>query len=305
MAENKSYTIVEYFGGGDGYRCGYCKNQVGNFSHGMWTHTMTVQDYQDLIDRGWRRSGKYVYKPIMHKTCCPQYTIRCHAPKFQPSKSHKKILKKMNKFLSKGDLPTCDGDDGESMLCDEGSPREPVKSCPTEIKCPAVTDIQKEVDDCPDETPLQEEHKAPPSAAQNETQQKDPVSVASAPKPGTGADPNRPPCRKAKDMRKERRLQKEQMRQRSDGVASTVKPSLSAPSQTNQTKNLEDFIKESLSSDDAAHSIEVRLVRSNPPCPQFKASFDASYQVYKLYQMAIHKDPPDKPSESQVRGLGA
>ena len=22
---------------------------------GMWAHTMTVQDYQDLIDRGWRR----------------------------------------------------------------------------------------------------------------------------------------------------------------------------------------------------------------------------------------------------------
>ena len=48
--------------------------------------------------------------------------------------------------------------------------------------------------------------------------------------------------------------------------------------------------------------LKVRLVRSSPPCPQFKASFDASYQVYKLYQMAIHKDPPDKPSESQVRG---
>lgn len=51
--------------------------------------------------------------------------------------------------------------------------------------------------------------------------------------------------------------------------------------------------------------LKVRLVRSNPPSPQFKASFDASYQVYKLYQMAIHKDPPDKPSESQVRGWGA
>lgn len=25
------------------------------FSTGMWSHTMTVQDYQDLIDRGWRR----------------------------------------------------------------------------------------------------------------------------------------------------------------------------------------------------------------------------------------------------------
>lgn len=45
-------------------------------------------------------------------------------------------------------------------------------------------------------------------------------------------------------------------------------------------------------------------MRSSPPSPQFKASFDASYQVYKLYQMAIHKDPPDKPSESQVRAYG-
>ncbi|TNN33467.1 Arginyl-tRNA--protein transferase 1 [Liparis tanakae] len=47
--------------------------------------------------------------------------------------------------------------------------------------------------------------------------------------------------------------------------------------------------------------LRVRLVRCTPPSPQFKASFDASYQVYKLYQMAVHQDPPDKPSESQVR----
>ncbi|KAG7230086.1 hypothetical protein INR49_009806 [Caranx melampygus] len=178
----------------------------GNFR--MWSHTMTVQDYQDLIDRGWRR---------------------CHALKFQPSKSHKKILKKMSKFISKGELPTGQDD-------------------------------------------------------------------------GMGADPSRPPCRKAKDLRKERRLQKEQMRQHVDGVTSVVSPTPSTthPSQANQPKTLEDFIDESLP-DDSSHCLEVRLVRSNPPSPQFKASFDASYQVYKLYQMAIHKDPPDKPSESQVR----
>lgn len=34
MAGNKPYTIVEYFGGDEGYRCGYCKNEKGNFSHG-------------------------------------------------------------------------------------------------------------------------------------------------------------------------------------------------------------------------------------------------------------------------------
>lgn len=51
--------------------------------------------------------------------------------------------------------------------------------------------------------------------------------------------------------------------------------------------------------------LKVRLVRSMPPSPQFKASFDASYQLYKLYQMVVHHDPPDKPSESQVRGHAA
>uniref|UniRef100_A0AAR2KJN4 Arginyl-tRNA--protein transferase 1 n=1 Tax=Pygocentrus nattereri TaxID=42514 RepID=A0AAR2KJN4_PYGNA len=180
-----SYSIVEYFGGDDGYRCGYCKNEKGNFSHGMWSHAMTVQDYQDLIDRGWRRSGKYVYKPVMNKTCCPQYTI------------------------------------------------------------------------------------------------------------------SRPPCRKAKDLRKERRLQKEQQRRQDGGTLTSPNPTPLNPA-SSQPKTVEEFIADSLP-DDAVHRLEVRLVRSSPPSPQFKASFDASYQVYKLYQMAIHHDPPDKPSESQVR----
>ncbi|XP_030604646.1 arginyl-tRNA--protein transferase 1 isoform X1 [Archocentrus centrarchus] len=305
MAGNRSYTIVEYFGGDDGYRCGYCKNQTGNFSHGMWSHTMTVQDYQDLIDRGWRRSGKYVYKPIMKKTCCPQYTIRCHALKFQPSKSHKKILKKMNRFISKGELQKGQDDDvGEPMdsVCDEAGPRELSK---LHLKCTALTHIEKESADFPSITEVQKEATdAAPTGSQ--TSQNDPVSVpagrtpATAPKPGNGADPSRPPCRKAKELRKERRFQKEKIRQNADGVSSTVSPTQPTPSQTNQPKTLEDFISESLP-ENSSHCLEVRLVRSNPPSPQFKASFDASYQVYKLYQMAIHKDPPDKPTESQFK----
>lgn len=42
----------------------------------MWTSSLTVEAYQDMIDRGWRRAGKYCYKSIMDKTCCPLYTIR-------------------------------------------------------------------------------------------------------------------------------------------------------------------------------------------------------------------------------------
>uniref|UniRef100_A0A3B3XIM7 Arginyl-tRNA--protein transferase 1 n=1 Tax=Poecilia mexicana TaxID=48701 RepID=A0A3B3XIM7_9TELE len=300
MAGNNSYTIVEYFGGDDGYRCGYCKNDKGNFSHGMWSHSMTVQDYQDLIDRGWRRSGKYVYKPIMKKTCCPQYTIRCHALNFQPSKSHKKILKKMSKYISKGDLPAAQ-EDGEPMdsVCEDAGPREPTKVCQSDLKVVASADIKDEI---PNRSAAEEVQKnsVGSTAGSSENSQNDSASVseggtdAKAPNPGLGADPSRPPSRKAKDLRKERRLQKDQKRQHGAGV---LPPK---PAHTNQPKTLEEFINESLE-DSSSDRLEVRLVRSNPPSPQFKASFDASYQVYKLYQMAIHKDPPDKPSESQFR----
>jgi hypothetical protein len=39
--------------------------------------------YQGMIDRGWRRSGLYCYKPDLKRSCCPQYTIKCAAlPRF-------------------------------------------------------------------------------------------------------------------------------------------------------------------------------------------------------------------------------
>ncbi len=37
---------MEYFSEHEGYRCGYCKSEDTNYSHGMWAHVLTVQDYQ-------------------------------------------------------------------------------------------------------------------------------------------------------------------------------------------------------------------------------------------------------------------
>jgi len=54
-----------------------------------------------MIDMGWRRSGKYCYKPILDKSCCPQNTIRLRSLEYKISKSHKKVLKKMEKYLTK------------------------------------------------------------------------------------------------------------------------------------------------------------------------------------------------------------
>ncbi|XP_051506728.1 arginyl-tRNA--protein transferase 1-like isoform X2 [Myxocyprinus asiaticus] len=292
MAAGGSYSMVEYFGGDGGYRCGYCKHEKGNFSHGMWSHTMTVKDYQDLIDRGWRRSGKYVYKPTMNKTCCPQYTIRCHALNFHPSKTHKKTLKRMNKFLSKGERPVEQNDvghEGEPMdSMHEGvhpPPQDPLKIDLTDVE-DIFTSPDPNTDTKSTTSSTSREDAAPVQADKTSND---------APKPGKGADPSRPLCRKAKDIRKERRLQKEQQKQQA--TSSIPAPSKSA---SNQPKLLEEFISEFLPND-PLHRLEVRLVRSNPPSPQFKASFDTSYQVYKLYQMAIHKDPPEKATESQFK----
>ena len=45
---------------------------------------------------------RYVYKPLMEETCCPLYTIRCLANKFNPTKSQKKVVKRFNNFLKNG-----------------------------------------------------------------------------------------------------------------------------------------------------------------------------------------------------------
>ena len=68
----------------------------------MWAHELRPEDYQDLIDRGWRRSGKYCYKPSMSIMCCPSYTIKCAVEDFKMSKSQKKVLKNFTKFLASG-----------------------------------------------------------------------------------------------------------------------------------------------------------------------------------------------------------
>ncbi|PHU13920.1 Arginyl-tRNA--protein transferase 2 [Capsicum chinense] len=80
--------------------CGYCKSGGPNsISHGLWARNLTVDDYQALLDRGWRRSGCFLYKPEMEKTCCPSYTIRLKASDFAPSTEQRRVLKRMQRFL--------------------------------------------------------------------------------------------------------------------------------------------------------------------------------------------------------------
>ena len=98
--------------------CGYCdrKGRTSK-SHGMHAHVCSVEDYQSLLDRGWRRSGCWMYRPHLNDTCCPPFTIRLDACAFAPSKSQRKVEKRWRRYLD-GELD----DDGKRV--DDGDKDE-------------------------------------------------------------------------------------------------------------------------------------------------------------------------------------
>lgn len=85
--------------------CGYCGGKKSSKSYGFLAYSVTLQEYQDLIDRGFRRSGTYIYKPDLRGACCPQYTIRLPVDQFSPTKEHRQCI---NRFCRRVN-PTHDG----------------------------------------------------------------------------------------------------------------------------------------------------------------------------------------------------
>ena len=81
--------------------CGYChgsrasEGRESSTSYGFLPSQITPALYEQLLHRGWRRSGSHVYKPIQMKSCCPALTIRLHVLSFVPTKSQKRVLKRM------------------------------------------------------------------------------------------------------------------------------------------------------------------------------------------------------------------
>ncbi|XP_063526427.1 arginyl-tRNA--protein transferase 1 isoform X16 [Pongo pygmaeus] len=273
-----SPSIVDYFPSEDFYRCGYCKNESGSRSNGMWAHSMTVQDYQDLIDRGWRRSGKYVYKPVMNQTCCPQYTIRCRPLQFQPSKSHKKVLKKMLKFLAKGEVPkgSCEDEPMDSTM-DDAVAGDFALINKLDIQCDLKTlsdDVKESLESEGKNSKKEEPHELLQSQdfvgeKLGSGEPSHSVKVHTIPKPGKGADLSKPPCRKAKEIRKERKrlklMQQNPAEELESFQAQGHPPSLFPPkAKSNQPKSLEDLIFESLP-ENASHKLEfTRFLCSSP-----------------------------------------
>ncbi|EFP84430.2 uncharacterized protein PGTG_10150 [Puccinia graminis f. sp. tritici CRL 75-36-700-3] len=80
--------------------CGYCHSKSdSSHTYGVWAHDLSPQVYQMMMDRGWRRSGSYLYLPDRRTTCCPPYTIRCSASGFQASRGQRQAAYRWRKFI--------------------------------------------------------------------------------------------------------------------------------------------------------------------------------------------------------------
>ena len=308
-------SIVEYFADKSGSRCGYCSSRDSSFSHGMWGHVLTCSDYQDLIDRGWRRSGRYCYKPTMDQTCCPQYTIKCDATQFQLTKSQKKILKKFRNFIIKGDDPPMTNMTRDSSIREHGSDSE--SDCSDdEDKEEAAMDVessnQAKAEEVENQLRLDPTKNVQINYSSEEETSKDSTfdatdakvespthhqahcaNVNANVKPGAGADPTKPKARKKKELRKEKALAKLRASGKTDEEFSSKKVK-------NEVKTLEDLTSTEFPSD-AKHKFEIRLVSAQTSDATFNETYLDSFNVYKKYQMAVHKDSPSKCTLGQFK----
>ncbi|KAL1965553.1 hypothetical protein VTN77DRAFT_5637 [Rasamsonia byssochlamydoides] len=79
--------------------CGYCKSENGTAAYYTSSVAVKPEHYEDLINRGWRRSGTLYYKQNLERSCCPHYTMRLEASAFKPSRDQRQAINRWNRYV--------------------------------------------------------------------------------------------------------------------------------------------------------------------------------------------------------------
>ena len=269
MSGVRSSEVVFAYQPGGPYpsHCGYCHGNVdGLYLEGVWSKEMTAKDFQDLVDRGCQRSGKFVYLPSNRLTCCPQYVFRVDARTFKISKQQRRVVRRFNSYLMSGKV--------DERAQGDVEPVEPSQA----VETASEGTVKEEMDDT--------EERA--TSSQNTKKRK---KVA----PGKGPDPDRPLCRKAKDIR---RAKKEQKLAAGKKVPVAIKPvSTSSPGQDMGSNMVEEVRLPELLP--CKHKFKTKLICVSPVAEEFWDSYEQSYEVFLKFQTVIHKEPLEKCGESQ------
>lgn len=69
---------------------------------------LTCHDFAELVERGWCRSGRSLYRPEPEHSCCSQFSMRMDAMQFRPTHRHKRIIRRLDRLAtSAGALSSC------------------------------------------------------------------------------------------------------------------------------------------------------------------------------------------------------
>ncbi|CAH8621568.1 unnamed protein product [Heterobilharzia americana] len=321
-------SLVIPYGSHSSGKCGYCKHNSHEqkTTWGMMAERLTVSDYQYLIDRGWRRSGAYCYKPLNQITCCPAYTIRCDALHFRLKRSHKRVLKNMFDFLKFGKLPhskilsshqvkdaTSSLDNNPEM--DDHRVFIPDKKDLSTLSPLNVTALQQGKKqakshsdvcrtDCSGDKEILSSLDEHPACCDFKPKTGHVNPGATSPKGAAGdeVDDSRLSISSNKVMKARTRrwiAKQEHLRQRSVKENCPFKVILQEyytrrqkRLEKNKPKEVEDFLQCEPVKGEAKHFIEIRLIRTTPPTTtdDYKSSLKLSHKVYEQYQIHVHKD---------------
>ena len=226
-------------------KCPYCDNEGGNTFFFLTMAHCSHQLLEKLYQAGWWRTGTICFKPDIRKVCCPNYSIRLEVSKYVMSKSQRAIVRKFKNFLCNGDTHW-EGD------------------------TPAVSSLPH---------PQQNINNTSDLGMKDSTKkqkQKRPVQ------PGKGADPSKPPCRKAKEIRKEK--WKEKQKKLHGEVASTC-----TPKQPQKPKTVEEILADvDTSVPGQKHRFRQEIVSCNPLSPKLTSLLAREYELYCKFQDSVH-----------------
>ena len=228
-------------------KCPYCNSEGGNTFFFLTMAHCSHQLLEKLYQAGWWRTGTICFKPDIRKVCCPNYSIRLEVRKYVMSKSQRTIVRKFKNFLCNGDS-RWKGD----------TPPMPSLPHPQDN----ANNINTSELDMKNSTKKQK--------------QKRPVQ------PGKGADPSKPPCRKAKEIRKEK--WKEKQKKLHGEVAG-----MCTPSQPQKPKTVEEILADvDMSVLGRKHQFRQEIVSCNPLSPKLSSLLPREYELYCKFQDSIH-----------------
>ncbi|XP_015788718.1 arginyl-tRNA--protein transferase 1 isoform X2 [Tetranychus urticae] len=286
--------IVEYFGPNkSNHPCGYCKsNKPDNSSYGVWTHEMTPEQYQIMIDRGMRRSGKFCYKSVLDKICCPTFAIRCEALNFKPSRSQRKVIKRFNDFIYHGIKPKSYdkgknfGKESQTEFIIFGDSQKRLKLAKVEPESSSSNDLADPVQSKPTKSPSTE------ATSDNE-------AVSSTLEPSE-IKQCKDRTKKAKYLRLQRRIARISLKLNcsEEEALKVIKEKFQQRHQKSE-KLFEDYFKKPENIDKPAHDLRIQFVST---CTEDHVKYlKVSHQLYEKYQTIIHKDDPSECTIKQFR----